>query len=50
MNSDNVAASHVEHVMCPDELGDESNTLAQYNTPFGPEHCAWASLCKPTAK
>ncbi len=45
-----VAASHVEQVMCPDELGDESNTLAQYNTPFGPEHCAWASLCKPTAK
>jgi len=41
-----LAASHVEQVMCPDEVADETNTLAEYTTPFGPEHCAWASHCK----
>jgi len=45
-----VAASHVEQVMCPDEFDDATNTLAEYSTPFGPEHCAWAGLCKPTTQ
>ncbi len=44
-----VAASHVEHAMCPDEYEDNSDTLAELHTPFGPEHCAWAHLCKPYA-
>jgi len=42
-----VAASQVEQIMCPDELEDNTDTLAEYMTPFGPEHCAWAGLCKP---
>jgi len=41
-----VAASHVEQVMCPDEFDDETNALADYSMPFGPEHCAWSAHCK----
>ncbi len=46
-----MAISHVERLMSPVgiEDEDESNTLAEYGTPFGPERCAWAEVCKSEA-
>lgn len=44
-----MAASHVERMMDPDEFQDDSDTLAEYGTPFGPQRCAWAELCKSDA-
>jgi len=41
-----MAASHVERMMGPDVLEDDSDTLAEYGTPFGPERCAWSEVCK----
>ncbi len=41
-----VSASQVEQAMCPDEFDDETDTLTEYVTPFGPEHCAWSTLCR----
>ncbi|MDH3511770.1 MAG: hypothetical protein OER85_13030 [Gammaproteobacteria bacterium] len=41
-----MAASHVERLMNPDEIADETDTLAEYGTPFGPERCAWAPFCR----
>jgi alkylhydroperoxidase/carboxymuconolactone decarboxylase family protein YurZ len=41
-----MAASHVERFMNPDEIDDETDTLAEYGTPFGPERCAWAPFCR----
>ncbi len=41
-----VSASQVEQAMCPDECDDETDTLTEYVTPFGPEHCAWSALCR----
>lgn len=41
-----MATSHVERVMTPYETEDETDTLAEYGTPFGPERCAWAEVCK----
>jgi AhpD family alkylhydroperoxidase len=40
------AASHVERLMSPYEVEDDTNMLAEYGTPFGPERCAWAEVCK----
>jgi len=44
-----MAASHVERLMDPNEIADDSDTLAEYGTPFGPERCAWAEVCKSEA-
>ncbi len=44
-----LAASQVERLMCPTEYEDNTDMLANLNTPFGPDHCAWAHLCKPAA-
>ena len=44
-----MAASHVERMMNPTEFEDDSDTLAEYGTPFGPERCAWAEVCKSEA-
>lgn len=41
-----MAASHVERIMNPDEFEDDSDTMAEYGTPFGPERCAWTEVCK----
>lgn len=41
-----MAASHVERFMNPDGVEDETDTLAEYGTPFGPERCAWAGFCR----
>lgn len=41
-----MAASHVERLMDADEIQYDSVTLAEYGTPFGPQRCAWAELCK----
>jgi AhpD family alkylhydroperoxidase len=40
------AASHVERLMSPNEVEDDTDMLAAYGTPFGPERCAWAEVCK----
>jgi len=47
-----MAATHVERMMNPNEFefGDDSDTLAEYGTPFGPERCAWAEVCKSDAE
>ena len=42
------AASHVERLMNPEGVDDETDTLADYGTPFGPERCAWAPFCRST--
>ena len=42
------ASSHVERLINPDGLDDETDTLADYGTPFGPERCAWAPFCRST--
>jgi len=44
-----MAASHVERLMSQNEFEDDSNTLAEYGTPFGPERCAWTEACKTEA-
>jgi alkylhydroperoxidase/carboxymuconolactone decarboxylase family protein YurZ len=44
-----MAASHVERLMSPDEFEDNTDMLAQYATPFGPERCAWTEVCKSNA-
>ncbi|MAF82643.1 MAG: hypothetical protein QGH93_03035 [Gammaproteobacteria bacterium] len=44
-----MAASHVERLMSPNEFEDDSDTLAEYGTPFGPERCAWTEVCKAEA-
>jgi len=41
-----MAVSHVERLMNPNEFMDDSDTLAEYGTPFGPERCAWAEVCR----
>jgi alkylhydroperoxidase/carboxymuconolactone decarboxylase family protein YurZ len=41
-----MAASHVERFMNPDGVEDESDTMAEYGTPFGPDRCAWAGFCR----
>jgi len=41
-----MAASHVERLMNPGGVEDESDTLAKYGTPFGPERCAWGPFCR----
>lgn len=41
-----MAASHVERLMNPGTVDDESDTLAEYGTPFGPDRCAWAPFCR----
>jgi alkylhydroperoxidase/carboxymuconolactone decarboxylase family protein YurZ len=43
-----IASSHVERLMNPDSLEDDTDTLAEYGTPFGPEKCAWAPFCRST--
>ena len=40
------AASHVERLMSPNEVEDDTDMLAAYGTPFGPERCAWAEVCR----
>jgi len=32
--------------MSPYEVEDGTDMLAEYGTPFGPERCAWAEVCK----
>ena len=44
-----MATSHVERMMAPDEIEDDSDTMAEYGTPFGPERCAWTEVCKSEA-
>lgn len=44
-----MAASHVERLMSVGESEDDSDTLAKYGTPFGPERCAWAQVCNSNA-
>jgi len=44
-----MATSHVERLLNPIEFVDDLDTLAEYETPFGPERCAWAEVCKSEA-